>query len=200
MRQSVISFEEKMSWWKGDLFADDTISLAMDKAYRDLMRTIRGFSHNSEHDKIIRKARQTLRTSIIVILSAEIHTQAEFDELHKTACYDLISAFGGQIFTVGQAQKWINMTFKYLHLLDYPEVQKVYEYCHVPIDNYMLSITSYTMSKAWSKLNNYYDYLEYQIWFRDKYSNDIPLDKEFYLWLEASKSKNANIRIPIDPD
>lgn len=98
----------------------------------------------------------------------------------------MISSFDGQSFTVGQAQKWINMTFKYLHLLDYPEVQNVYEYCHVPIDSYMLTITGYTMSKAWSKLDSYGEYIKYQIWFREKYPNDIPLDREFYLWLEES--------------
>ena len=189
MRKSIISFDEKMSWWKGDFFADDIIALAMTKAYRDLMRTIRGFAHNPEHDSIIRNARSTLHTSITTILSAEISSQADFDELHKVACYSLISSFGEQIFTVGQAQKWINMTFKYLHLLDYPEVQKVYEYCHIPIDSYMLNITNYAMSNVWSKLNNYCEYLEYQNWFRDKYPNDIPLDKEFYLWLEEAKKQ-----------
>ena len=111
MRKSIISFDEKMSWWKGDFFADDIIALAMTKAYRDLMRTIRGFAHNPEHDSIIRNARSTLHTSITTILSAEISSQADFDELHKVACYSLISSFGEQIFTVGQAQKWINMTF-----------------------------------------------------------------------------------------
>lgn len=189
MRKSVIRFEEKMSWWKGDFFVDDTITLAMDKAYCDLMRTIRGFSYNPEHDIIIKKARQSLHSSIAAILSAEINDQAKFDDLHKTACYALISSFKGQTFTVGQAQKWINMTFKYLHLLDYPEVQKVYEYCHIPIDTYMLSITNYSLSKVWSKLDDYSEYLEYQNWFRVKYPNDIPLDKEFYLWLEASSKQ-----------
>lgn len=188
MRKSVISFDEKMSWWKGDLFTDDLIALAISNAYRDVMRTIRGFSYNPDHDIIIRNARQTLHASVTGILCAEIKTQSEFDELHRTACNDLISSFRGQTFTVGQAQKWINMTFKNLHLLDYPEVQKVYEYCHVPIDSYMLNITNYTMSKAWSKLNDYHEYLEYQNWFRDKYPNSIPLDKEFYLWLEAAKN------------
>lgn len=161
----------------------------MNKAYRDLMRTIRGFSYNPEHDIIIKKAKQTLHTSITTILSSKIDTQAEFDELHKTACYDLIYSFKGQLFTVGQAQKWINMSFKYLHLLDYPDMQKVYEYCHIPIDNYILNITNYTMSNAWSKVDNYQEYLEYQNWFRSKYPDDIPLDKEFYLWLDAAKKQ-----------
>ena len=189
MKKSVISFDEKMSWWKGDFFVDDIISLAMNKAYRDLMRTIRGFSNNPAHDAIIRNARKTLHTSISTILSAEINSQEEFDKLHKTACYELISSFNGQTFTVGQAQKWINMTFKYLHLLDYPAVQKVYEYCHIPIDSYMLNITEYSMSKVWSKLDDYCEYLEYQNWFRDEYPHDIPLDKEFYLWLEEAKKQ-----------
>ena len=80
------------------------------------------------------------------------------------------------------------MTFKYLHLLDYPQVQSVYEYCHVPIDSYILNATNYTMIQAWSKLNDYQEYLCYQNWFRKKYPNTIPLDKEFYLWLdEANK-------------
>ena len=190
MRQSVISFNEKMSWWKGDFFVDDIISLAMSKAYRDLMRTIRGFSNNPEHDVIIRNARQTLHATITTMLSTDINSQSEFDILHKAACYSLISSFSGQTFTVGQAQKWINMTFKYLHLLDYPAVQRVYEYCHIPIDRYILNITNYTMSKPWSKINNYCEYLEYQDWFRAKYADNIPLDKEFYLWLEAAKSQN----------
>ena len=178
-----------MSWWKGDFFVDDIIILAMNKAYRDLMRTIRGFSYNSNHDTIIRNARQTLYTSVTAILAAEIRTQAEFDEQHQMACCSLILAFGEQKFTIGQAQKWINMTFKYLHLLDYPAVQRVYEYCHIPIDSYILNITNYTMSSAWSKLDNYNEYLEYQNWFRNKYPNDIPLDKEFYLWLEEAKKQ-----------
>jgi hypothetical protein len=178
-----------MSWWKGDLFEDDIISLAMTKAYRDLMRTIRGFSDNPEHDAIIRNARQTLHASVTAILSAEVNTQSEFDQIHKKACYDLTASFKGQAFTVGQAQKWVNMTFKYLHLLDYPEVQKVYEFCHVPIDNYILERTKYTMSKAWSKIDDYREYLDYQKWFREKYPNDIPLDKEFYLWLEEAKKQ-----------
>ena len=81
------------------------------------------------------------------------------------------------------------MTFKYLHLLDDPSVQKVYEYCHIPIDSYMLNITKYTMSKPWSKLDSYCEYLEYQNWFRKTYPDDIPLDKEFYLWLDEAKKQ-----------
>ncbi len=187
MRKSTISFEEKMSWWKGDLFITDIIELAMTKAYRDLMRTIRGFASIENHDVIISNARATLKNNISKMMDANIRTQEQFDNMHENACNELITTFDNQEFTIGQAQKWINMTFKYLHLLDYVKVQKVYEFCHIPIDSYMLNITNYTMSKAWSKLNDYKEYLDYQIWFRDKYKDSIPLDKEFYLWLEEAK-------------
>ena len=56
MRKSKISFDEKISWWKGDFFEKDIIDLAIKKAYRDLMRTIRNFSNNKNHDKIIDNA------------------------------------------------------------------------------------------------------------------------------------------------
>ena len=74
-----------------------------------------------------------------------------------------------------------------------PAAMAVYEFCHVPIDNYILNITGYKLSKPWSKLNDYREYLEYQSWFRNKYPNDIPLDKEFYLWLEAAKNNSDHI-------
>ncbi len=83
------------------------------------------------------------------------------------------------------------MTFKYLHLLEYEDIKNIYEFCHIPIDSYMLNITNYQMSYPWSKLNNYNEYLKYQEWFRNKYKDEIPLDAEFYLWLEeARKIKN----------
>lgn len=46
MRKSKITKEEKIKWWQGNLFEEDVIGLAMTKAYRDLMRTIRNFATN----------------------------------------------------------------------------------------------------------------------------------------------------------
>ena len=154
------------------------------------MRTIRGFSNNSNHNRITEQTRKTLRRNILNFFEIKNLNQTKFDSYHKKSCEDLIVAFEDQLFTIGQAQKWINMTFKYLNLLNYDGIEYVYEYCHVPIDNYVLNITNYKLDKAWSKLNNYDEYLDFQKLFRNKYKNSIPLDKEFYLWLEeAKKSK-----------
>lgn len=189
MKKSKIDKEMKIKWWKGVFFEDDLIELAISKAYKDLMRTIRGFANNKNHDEIKKNAIMSIRENVSKIINSNITNQEQFDKLHEKACMDLIDKFKGQFFTVGQAQKWINMTFKYLFLLEYEEVEKVYEYCHIPVDSYILKNGSKKISKAWSKLNDYKEYNEYQSWFRNKHSDKIPLDEEFDLWLKEAKSK-----------
>ena len=192
MRESKITKEDKIKWWQGNLFEEDLIELAMTKAYRDLMRTIRSFATNVNNNRIKTNARSFIKEYINKIIKSNITTQEQFDKLHQEVCENLIEKFEDQYFTIGQAQKWINMTFKYLHLLEYKDITNIYEFCHIPIDSYMLNITNYQMSKPWSKLNDYDEYLQYQEWFRDKYKNDIPLDVEFYLWLEEAKKIRNN--------
>lgn len=192
MITSKISKEEKIKWWQGSLIEDDLIELAMTKAYRDLMRTITGFASNNNNSRIKQNARKCIKDTINKMIDSNIDNQNQFDKIHQELCETLIKQFEDQNFTIGQAQKWINMTFKYLHLLDYEPVEKVYGYCHIPIDSYILNITNYQMSKAWSKLNNYDEYMEYQIWFRNKYKGEIPLDSEFYLWLEEAIKNRIN--------
>ncbi len=193
MKKSNITKEDKIKWWQGNLFEEDLIELAMTKAYKDLMRTIRSFATNKNNSRIKINARSCIKQYINKIINSNITTQEQFDKLHKEACNKLIKKFEDQYFTIGQAQKWINMTFKYLHLLDYEDIKNIYEFCHIPIDSYMLNITNYQMSKPWSKLNDYDEYLQYQNWFRTKYKAEIPLDAEFHLWLEeAKKSRKPN--------
>lgn len=192
MRESKITKEEKIKWWQGNLFEDDLIELATTKAYRDLMRTIRSFATNINNNRIKTNARTCIKEYINSMIKSNITTQEQFDEFHQEACENLIQKFEDQYFTIGQAQKWINMTFKYLHLLEYEDIKNIYEFCHIPIDNYMLDITNYQMSKPWSKLNDYNEYLKYQDWFRNKYKDEIPLDAEFHLWLEEAKKTRNN--------
>ena len=51
------------------------------------------------------------------------------------------------------------MTFKNLHLLEYSDIDKIYEFCHIPVDSYILCVTKYKkLNSSWSKLNDYDDY------------------------------------------
>lgn len=189
MKKSKVTKAEKIKWWQGSLLEEDLIELAMTKAYRDLMRTIRNFATNENNNRIKIEARKCIKGYIYYVINSNINSQKEFDQKHQEACTKLIEKFEDQYFTIGQAQKWINMTLKYLHLLEYDGIEKIYEFCHIPVDNYILNITNYKISKPWSKLNNYDEYLEYQKWFRNEYKNEIPLDAEFYLWLEEAKKQ-----------
>ncbi|MEO0969867.1 MAG: hypothetical protein AAFX80_16435, partial [Cyanobacteria bacterium J06639_18] len=125
-----------------------------------------------------------------------------FDNWHEDTCEKLISIYthnGYSRFTVGQAQKWINMTFKYIFTYGEQRVAgfgNAYPYCHVPIDQTVLKeLKRYNFPKfnyPWSRIDNYNDYLEKQIWVRHNF--DIaPLDVEFKLWL----GKELNIN-PVD--
>ena len=122
-----------------------------------------------------------------MLLTKIIKEQSDFDKWHKECCDKLIKTFDKQLFTYGQAQKWINMSLKNLSMLDHQLIEKQYEFFHVPIDNYIVDITGIKISVAWSRISNYDEYIEFQNKFRDTYEG-IPLDNEFKLWLKATRN------------
>lgn len=64
-----------------------------------------------------------------------------FDELHEELCELFLSEAKklGKTYTYGNAQKLINMTFKYLTCFkDYPVFASLFDYCHTPIDSIIL--------------------------------------------------------------
>ncbi|RKY91041.1 MAG: hypothetical protein DRQ13_11910, partial [Ignavibacteriae bacterium] len=125
-----------------------------------------------------------------------INSQKEFDNWHFQKCKKLKSEFL-KIYkfkiTFGQSQKWINMTMKYLFALGEKRIKNIetnYEYFHIPIDNIVqnelakIGIPKFKM--AWSKLDSYEEYLDYQKKVRGLIKNQIPMDFEFKLF---NKSK-----------
>lgn len=219
MKKSTITEDEKKKWWNGILFEKDDsdcldglIELAIKKAYRDLQRTMRGFPKLGEskknegkkqevalRDEIKENARKCINAKIKNMTNCNITEQTTFDKLHEDACEALIEKFKEneyEGFTIGQAQKWINMTFKYLNLLDYNGIEKIYEFCHIPIDRYILEymlekniIEKENFKKAihWSKIKKYQDYFEIQEKFRDNCKGKIPLDEEFKIWKDKKQ-------------
>lgn len=212
MRKSTITEDKKKEWWNGTLFEDDLMKLAIEKAYRDLQRTMRGFPKSGEskknegkkqdvilRDEIKKNARERIRVKIDNMIKCNSTEQTTFDKLHEDACEALIEEFKKneyEGFTIGQAQKWINMTFKYLNLLDYNGIEKIYEFCHIPIDRYILEymlekniIEKENFKKAihWSKIKKYQDYFEIQEKFKDNCKGKIPLDEEFEIWKDKKQ-------------
>lgn len=174
----------------------DTLDKCISKAYLDFCRTLHGFSSNKDNLKIRSLASKLLKDEIIKIIKISIYSQADFDNWHKDCCNRLISNYKDFKFSHGQAQKWINMTFKYMILLDYERIENVYEYLHIPIDNIVIDELNKLeksgkidkvpdIESSWSRME-YEPYIKFQKWFRDTFP-EIPIEKEFKLWLYGSE-------------
>jgi hypothetical protein len=124
-----------------------------------------------------------------------IKSQREFDQWYETACAQLQTLYrdhGCDRFSVGQAQKWLNMSMKYVFALGEGRLQgfaSLYPFAHIPIDNVFLeravSLGGPSLGVAWSRLDDYATYLHYQQACRDLFRGSIPLAAEFRLWFAA---------------
>lgn len=112
-------------------------------------------------------------------------------------------------FTVGQAQKWVNMTLKYLWLLDALPKNIGEKDLHVPIDSYIIEIAydnknkfdnalglEEKPNKSWSKLYKYEKYFKIQEAIREAIKTNttnetIPIKWKLLAWIEVAE-KQAN--------
>jgi len=99
---------------------------------------------------------------------------------------------GFSSLSVGQAQKWINMSIKYAIALGerrLPGFHRVYDVAHVALDNIVLKrLTELGMSTlgcSWSRLDDYGQYMKCQQWVRDRFGDEFPLEVEYRLWKEG---------------
>lgn len=145
---------------------------------------------------------------------------SDFDEWHEVKCEEIINFMNNSIdksnteilekkFTVGQAQKWVNMTLKYLWLLDTLPAGVEPEYLHVPIDSYIIKIAyskkvtfKYALGleenreESWSMLPEYKKYFRIQKAIRKAIKTNttnktIPIKWESLAWIEVAE-KQAN--------
>lgn len=202
------------------------------RAYRDLARTLRYAHPASELEKtksgsglVAFKDVQKERISDVcegMAQSIDDYQGAsdEFDSWHKEKCgwiigemnktYDDGKKFLKEDFTYGQAQKWLNMTLKYLWLLDrLPEGIKA-QSLHVPIDRFILEKLKETgkfneksskitgsgesffyNGKTWSAMSDIKNYKNLQEEIKEiaGEANLLPIEWESLAWLEIAKRK-----------
>jgi len=170
---------------------------AIKRAYRDFNRTLEDFPKD-EIQKHSLKANwiMILKNKVEELLSIHFNNHEEFTIWHQSTCFQLRTANSDYHLSQGQAQKWINMTLKYLYALGEDRVGGIsfnYQFFHVPIDNIIMTkFQNDGINKfdtAWSKIKDYNTYYEYQIKVRDMYKDQIPMDVEFLLFNE----KQANL-------
>lgn len=211
--------------------AEKMIVAVINRAYRDAASHVL-----SVKDEYKDELKQDASTNIFDAITEEMQTlsfqKEEFDEFHRRLCDDLVQIYedknqheniykedeGGnyRVFTYGIAQKWVNMTFKYMYLLNILfEENKSHEFIkkygvmindkanefHIPIDSYMfkaikkhleIDFKRYNLPDAWSKIDNYDNYLKYQKQIRKEVRKSgikKPIDWEFPAWIAQSKAE-----------
>ena len=182
---------------------EEIIEQAIQRAYRDAASRVLSIKDDIK-DEIKREAAQELKNRMESIKSKPESTES-FDSWHEDTCDDLCKFFNkdgiykdndNRHFTCGIAQKWVNMTMKYLALIyeafidyDYPGkgLKKYVEWYkdnlyafeaafHIPIDSYVIKglkachkndeKITQILSVTWSKWNDYEKYKKVQDAFR----------------------------------
>lgn len=188
-----------LDFLKAIYFGDftDPLKAASSRAYRDMNRTIR-------FNGLLDATRLALRGKVNAVFYVElpklnsdsITSQDEFDAWHRRVS-DMIKAIywdEGVKLTYVHTQKWINMTIKYLYMLEVDTFDAVFEFLHIPLDNYVFDIARDSLGitrpkVAWSKWDNYEEqYFQYQNVIREKITTGSPLRWEFRYWLKSARN------------
>lgn len=176
----------------------DIFQSASTRAYLDMCRTIRfnGFEEN-ERLKLREEVTKTFKMKFKDLNSNSINTQDDFDNWHMNLCDEIIDIYNARNInlTYGQAQKWINMTIKYLYVLGVENFENVFQFLHIPVDNYIINKAKklFNIKKPilprsrWNDYDN--QYLKYQKELRSKIKDYSPLRWEFKNWIIASRDK-----------
>lgn len=173
----------------------DPIEVASNRAYRDMCRTIK-FNGLSEENrlKLRKKVKDDFKTEID---NLTLKIQGDFDKWHEQLCKKIIDEYKKSKIQLsyGQAQKWVNMTIKYLYILEVEgyTFDSIFEDLHIPIDNYVFDAVEKELgikrpADAWSKLDKK-EYLKYQEDIREELrkKNSSPLIWEFENWLKKAQ-------------
>ena len=195
--------KDVLNFLKVIFFGDisDSFKAASYRAYLDFNRTLRfGTIEEDTRKNLKEKATKILRERISGINSDSITSQEKFDAWHKETCRVIRQIYKetGMDFSWGQAQKWLNMTIKYLYVLGACDFADVFRYCHIPVDNYVFKSAKKELGIslpriAWSRWEDYDgQYLDYQNQLRtrikDLYPQCEPLRWEFKYWMEEARN------------
>jgi hypothetical protein len=173
---------------------DDWLQGCVDRAYLDFCRTLPGVA---KHTTLRRGAAEVPLKALQALRTSPCPSQDAFDKWHGIACETLRSCYrqsGYTGFTFGHAQKWLNMAFKYVHVVGpdlLPGFDPYYSFGHIPIDNIVMDafhreLGIRRINSAWSKLDDYGTYLDFQqsvrasIKLSGRWSS--PLAAEFWLF------------------
>ena len=160
------------------------------RAYLDFNRTLVIKNKNQKlRDSKRRKTEQYLKKKLLELISKDINSQNRFDVLHEELCENLIKEWPE--LTMGQAQKWINMTLKYWLLFGENRINNIElnaAFLHIPIDSYVQKgMFNEKTPRPWSKLDSYETYFSYQEKHREKNTGNPPIIDELEFFNKYKK-------------
>ena len=137
---------------------------------------------------------------------------SNYEEWHKNTCEELCKKYSEvclnenePFFTYGNAQKWVNMTMKYLWLLDRLPEGLTAKSLHVPIDSFILEKlreenvdeirrdgdTYKYKGKSWSQLDDYDVYLDIQAKIGQIAGKTFPIEWEGPVWIKVAQNRET---------
>jgi len=175
------------------------------KAYDDAKRTFRGVDQDAKE--------KSLRGFCSEVEAWFDDPQEDFAEWHEQACELLQNWFP---MTMGQAQKIVNMTFKYMYstavlgvetgfvsgsIDEKYKAEEKYKDCHVALDGYILRWMKEHGGKtqkgidSWSKIDKYEKYCDVQKELKDileeEFAGFSPFKAEYYIWQRQMFTETA---------
>ena len=170
--------------------SDGYENAGLKRAYLDFNRTLKIKDGNQEGRNLKQnKAQSFLEKELKSLINNQINSQTDFDKKHKNLCNRLIQNWSE--LSIGQAQKWINMTLKYWLLFGEKRISNIErnaKYFHIPIDSYVQKgMFSEKNPNPWSKISEYENYFDYQLKHRNKKTGNPPLLDEFYFFNDYKK-------------
>jgi hypothetical protein len=185
------------TFYFGPCDREDRLARYIRRAYRDMNRTIVGLGALDQRRRTALRAtaEDRVRDRLLQLMDDQSAPSATgFDSWHRSACEVLIGVYRSHEvhLTVGQAQKWLNMTLKYLFVADalgvtpMAQVRPYYRFAHMPIDNVVLDALGAMepvgppYPRPWSRQDDYDEYLRFQRAVRERFG--CCLDGEFMAW------------------
>ena len=208
--------------------SDDILEKLIERAYRDAASHVLSVNDDVKEDKK-QEAIETIKEAIDNLKEIESVVKGDktghdnYDKWHEQLCKILVEMYDGHCkdgytFTYGIAQKWVNMTMKYVYvvyyiaescefLIDFKEEfdNLIFNHrrsFHVPIDSYIYKAVKddlgiKPLKSSWSKIPDYATYIDYQESIRKQdifdYSYEricgyTPIDWEGKAWIEIAKN------------
>lgn len=202
------------SYFKITLDSEEAVVIeaAINKAYQDASRRVLSITNETnkfydEENKEVLPKKEAIAWLKLQISELELKKCDDYDKWFDATCKKLKEDIykepknkeGNQAFTFGHAQKWVNMTMKYLYIIknifeNYGKnilpglTDKLECQLHVPADSYIMEAVKYSSAKAWSKWEES-DYKNFREEICEKIAEESPLDWEGPAWIEIAKNR-----------